>query len=153
MTIRIERILIEGRDEIRRPPPALVESLVATLGAPGGPTYLILTGPGEQYVQAAGSDGRFALESRDTYGEGFQHLRAGMLTGRKTTIGYRRRCPQGIHPPRGCPHEIDAGCVLGLRTVREALLHYALTGERHPRLDWHNVTPEYLDKLPRDDPD
>ena len=144
--MRLERILIEGREEIRRPSPALVESLVATFGTPSGPTYLVLTGPGEQYVQAAGSDGRFALESRDNYGEGFQHLRAGRLTGRKTTVGYRQRCPKGIHPPRGCPHEVDAGCVLGLRTVREALLHYARTGDRHPGLTWHNVTPEYLDR-------
>lgn len=141
---------IEGRDDVRWPDPDEVEALIDTFGAPDGPTFVLLFGPDEEYVQAAGSAGRFALEARDQYGEGFLHLRAGRLTGDKTTVGYRWTCPKGVHPPNGCPHEIDEGCVLDLDTVKAALLHYARTGQRHPGITWNDVTPEYLD-LSKDD--
>lgn len=143
--MRLHQLRIEGRDDIAWPAPQLVRELVHSFGLPNGPTYVILTGPDDQYVQAAGSSGRFVLESRDQYGEGFLHLRAGTLTGRKATVGYRRRCPKGIHPPNGCPLEVDEGCVLGLDVVRGALLHYARAGTRHPGVTWNDVTAEYQD--------
>ena len=125
--MRLHQLRIEGRDDIAWPAPQLVGELVHSFGLPNGPTYVILTGPDDQY------------------GEGFLHLRAGTLTGRKATVGYRRRCPKDIHPPNGCPLEVDEGCVLGLDLVRGALLHYARAGARHPGVTWNDVTAEYQD--------
>jgi len=48
---------IEGRDDIRWPDPDEVEALIDTFGAPDGPTFVLLFGPDEEYVQAAGSAG------------------------------------------------------------------------------------------------
>lgn len=140
----LHKIQIEGWADIEWPDLDQVEDRIDTFGTPGGPTYVMLFGPDEEYVQAAGSAGRFALEARDQYGEGFLHLRAGSLTGTKTTVGYRWTCPKGVHPRNGCPHEVDTGCVLDLDVVKAALLHYARTGERHPGVTWNDVTSEYL---------
>jgi hypothetical protein len=142
--MRLHRIRIEGRADIDWPPRNLLETLIHTFGTPNGPTYVMLFGPDEEYVQAAGSAGPFVLEARDQYGEGFLHLRAGTMTGSTTTIGYRWTCPKGVHPPNGCPHEVDAGCVLDLNVVKATLLHYARTGSRYPGIVWNDVTSEYL---------
>ena len=146
----LHTIQIEGRADIDRPSFRQVQSLVDTFGTPDGPTYVMLFGPNEEYVQAAGSAGRFVLESRDQFGEGFLHLRAGSLTGRMTTVGYRWTCPGGVHPPNGCPLEVDEGCVLALDVVKTALLHHARTGDRHPGILWNDVTAEYV-ALVKDD--
>ena len=78
LTMRLHSIRIEGRDEIAWPPQNLLQTLIHSLSTQNGPTFVALTGPNDQYVQAAGSAGRSILESRDTYGEGFQHLRASL---------------------------------------------------------------------------
>lgn len=144
VTMRLHRIRIEGRADIAWPRLEQAEARIDTFGTPNGPTYVMLFGPGEEYVQAAGSAGRFVLEARDQYGEGFLHLRAGSITGTKTTVGYRWTCPKGVHPRNGCPHEVDEGCVLDLDVVKAALLHYARTGSRYPGIVWNDVTFEYL---------
>lgn len=147
----ITHLRIEGRNDIGWPPIRQVESLIRSFGTPGGPTYVILTGADDQYVQAAGSAGRFVLESRDQYGAGFLHLRAGTLIGHTTTGGYRRTFPKGVHPPAGCPLEVDEGCVLPLGIVQVALLHYARTGERDTGVVWNDVTAEYRDEAVGDE--
>ena len=146
--MRLHSIRIEGRDEIAWPPRNLLQTLIQSLGAKNGPTFVVLTGPNDQYVQAAGSADRYILESRDTYGEGFQHLRAGRpggLSGDKTTVFYRWKCTEGVHPPLGCPLKVDERCVLPIEGVKAALLHYARTGERHAGFTWHDVTGEQQD--------
>ena len=143
--MRLHSIRIEGRNEIGWPPRNLLQTLIHSLGAQNGLTFVVLTGPNDQYVQAAGSADRYILESRDTYGEGFHHLRAGrpgMPSSGKTTIFYRWKCTKGVHPPLGCPLEVDEYCVLSLDEVKAALLHYARTGERSAAVAWHDVTDE-----------
>ncbi len=147
--MRLHSIRIEGRGDIAWPPRSLFHTLIHSLGTQAGPTFVVLTGPNDQYVQAAGSAGRYILESRDTYGEGLQHLRAGrpgLPSGSKTTVYYRWKCTQGIHPSLGCPLEVDDCCVLSLDEVTAALLHYARTGERAAAFDWHDVTEEHREK-------
>ena len=152
--MRLHSIRIEGRGEIAWPPRNLLQTLIQSLGAKNGPTFVVLTGPNDHYVQAAGSAGRYILESRDTYGEGFQHLRAGrpgMPSSGKTTVYYRWKCTKGVHPPLGCPLKVDECCVLSLDEVKAALLHYARTGERAAVFAWHDVTDEQRTK--KDTPD
>ena len=146
--MHLHHVRIEGRRDALLPPGDLVDSLIHSFGGPGGPTFIVLTGANDQYVQAAGSSGRYILESRDNYGEGFQHLRAGRpgpLSGEKATVYYRWRCTKGIHPPLGCPLGVDAHCVLDLEAVKTALAHYSRTGERHAAFAWHDVTAEHED--------
>jgi hypothetical protein len=82
----ITHLRIEGPADIDQPSRSLLGSLLRLFGTPDGPTYVILTGPDNQYVQAAGSAERFVLESRDQYGEGFLHLRGGTITGRMAPV-------------------------------------------------------------------
>ena len=120
--MRLHSIRIEGRDEIAWPPRNLLQTLIHSLSAQNGPTFVVLTGPNDQYVQAAGSADRYILESRDTYGEGFQHLRAGRLgslSGDSTTVFYRWKCTEGVHPPLGCPLKVDERCVLPIEESLE----------------------------------
>jgi hypothetical protein len=152
--MRLHSIRIEGRTEIAWPPRNLLQTLIHSLGTQNGPTFVVLTGPNDQYVQAAGSAGRYILESRDTYGEGFQHLRAGlpgMPKGGKTTVLYRWKCTKRVHPTLGCPLEVNECCVLSLDEVKAALLSYARTGERAAAFAWHDVTEEHREK--KDTPD
>ena len=141
--MRLHRIRIEGRGDIAFPSRDLLQTLLDSFGTPNGPTFIVLTGPREQYVQAAGSAGRYILESRDNYGEGFQHLRAGTQTGRKATVFYRWKCTKDLHPTLGCPLEVDEGAMLTLEEVKAALLHYARAGERSAGFTWHDVTEEH----------
>ena len=145
-------IRVETYGDIALPSQRQTERFIESLGSPDGSTFLVLEGSVDRFVQAAGSRGRYVLESRDSYGEGFRHLRAGVPRGRKTTIHFRRSCPQGIHESQGCPLEIDEGSVLSLETAKEALRHYAATGERHPGLHWDDVTKEFPEESP-DGPD
>ncbi len=152
--MRLHSIRIEGRDEIAWPPRNLLQTLIHSLGTQNCPTFVVLTGPNDQYVQAAGSAGRYILESCDTYGEGFQHLRAGrpgMTKTGKTAVFYCWKCTKGVHPPLGCPLEVDDCCVLSLEEVKGALLHYARTGERATAFAWHDVKEEHREK--KDTPD
>mgnify|MGYP006300258603 CR=1 FL=1 len=141
-------IRTETHGDIDLPSRRLTERCIESLGSPDGSTFLVLKGSVDRFVQAAGSRGRYVLESRDSYGEGFRHLRAGVPRGRKTTIHFRHWCPQGIHESPGCPLEIDEGSVLSLAAVKEALRHYAATGERHPGFHWDDVTDEHLEAPP-----
>ena len=73
----IIHLLIEGSADIDRPSrSSLLGSPMHPFATSDGPTYVILTGPDDQYVQAAGSAGRIVLESRDQYGEGSLRLRS-----------------------------------------------------------------------------
>ena len=63
--MRLHSIRIEGRNEIAWPPRNLLQTLIHSLGAQNGPTFVVLTGPNDQYMQSAGSSGCFILESRD----------------------------------------------------------------------------------------
>ena len=151
----LHSIRVETGGDVARPSPRQVERFIESLGSPGGSTFLVLNGDGEdRYMQAAGSGGRYVLESRDIYGEGFAHLRAGVPVGRKTTIHFRHSCPRSIHGKPGCPLEIDEGSVQSLAAVKEALRHYAATGERPPGFHWENVTKEFQEPPPAEtDPD
>jgi len=67
-------------DDIRR--------AIESLRSPTGPTYINLTGSDGSYAQAGGTNGRYVIESRDVYGEGFRHWRAGVpsKSAEKTSV-------------------------------------------------------------------
>jgi len=141
---------IESHRDLANATPAQVARAISRLASPTGPTYIILETEGS-YCQAAGTDGRYVLETRDIFGEGFTHFRACVGqpgSGEPTTVFHRKRCSK--HPPRRCPLSVLASEVVGFDDVRRALLAFASTGRRCPATAWRDVTEEFL-KDSRDD--
>jgi hypothetical protein len=136
---------IENLPSVRRATTADIERAIESLRSPTGPTYLNITGPDGSYAQTGGTTGRYVIESRDVYGEGFLHWRAGVpsKSDEKTSVYFYAKCNRGIHRPRSCPYKIDAADVLGWEDVKEALLHYAVHGKRHRGYAWRDVSSEY----------
>jgi len=141
---------LESHRDLANATPEQVARAVSLLASPTGPTYIILEGR-DSYCQAAGTDGRYVLETRDIFGEGFTHFRACVGqpgSGEPTTVFHRKRCSK--HPPRKCPLKVLSSEVVGFDHVRQALLAFAATGSRCPATTWRNVTEEFL-KEGRDD--
>jgi len=123
---------------------------ISEIARPDGPTYLVVEHGEDSYAQAAGTEGRFVIESRTIFGEGFQHFRVARDLGgvdAPAVIHYRQRCSK--HPPRRCPLRIRESEVCSLADVERALLTYAATGERDEGLQWRDVTPEMVKDFTR----
>ena len=143
-------LTIEDRRDKANATVSDVRRAVARLALSNGPTFLVLEDGERAYAQAAGTEGRFVIESRTNFGEGFQHFRARRRCGgdaSPTVIHYRRHCVR--HPPRRCPLHVRRSEVCSLADVQRALLAFALTGQRDDTLGWRDVTKEYVKDKPR----
>lgn len=152
--MRVTRLELEGRKNLANPSRAAIEEALAALASPAGPTWIVLNRTDQDYLQAAGTAGRYVLESRDCHGEGFCHWRAsprGRVLGEKVVLRYKMTCPIKLHAPRQCPLETHEACVLGLDDVRHAVLAYFADCRRVTTYDWHVVTDEYPVAKPADD--
>lgn len=121
---------------------------VAEIARPDGPTYIVVEDGLDTYAQAAGTDGRYVIESRTMFGEGFQHFRVARDPGgvdAPAVIRYRQQCSK--HPPRRCPLRIRQSEVCTLADVERALVTFMATGERDKTLSWRDVTAEMLREL------
>jgi hypothetical protein len=119
---------------------------------PNGPTYIIIEAKEGTYAQAAGTDGRYVVESRTQFGEGFQHFRVC-----RTWVGedhpdivyYGSKCSKHAH--RRCPLHVQASEVCTLADVERSLVAFAETGCRDSELHWRDVTKVMLsDAVNRD---
>jgi len=139
------KLILEGRPDIRDVTNDDVLEAIEAMASPHGPTFVILEDDQRNYTQAAGTDGRYVIESRDVYGEGFTHWRA-MRDGAgegAATIRYRQRCPKGKHPPRGCPLKVRAGEVFSLRDVETVLLEFLSSASRTEALRWRDASADF----------
>lgn len=77
----LKGLVLTVENEISVPWPRLeqVYQAIDRLTAKGGPGFMILEGPGEDYVQVAGGDRVYTLEWREHSGDGFRHWVAGIL--------------------------------------------------------------------------
>ena len=133
-----------------------LQAAIARLTLPHGPTYVVVSQSSYEYAQAAGSDGRYIVESREFLGEGFVHWAAGFHHcdyRSETVVHYRTQCPRDEHPPRQCPLNTVVKRVLGHSDVLAILLHYYATGSRLAAYAWDDVTADYAGKQPRGDDD
>lgn len=140
---------LEGHPDLTDVTPHQVSRGVDALASPVGPTFLIVEDGEGSYCQAAGTDGRYVLEAREGFGEGFLHYRACIGTpggGEPTRVFYRKRCDK--HPPRKCPLTMLSSEVAGLDDVRRALVAFAATGERCRETVWRDVTAEFPSRKP-----
>jgi hypothetical protein len=139
------QLTLEGHPVLPNATSQHVSRGIDALTSPEGPTFIVVSHSDASYCQAAGSDGRYVVEYRDVFGEGFAHYRACLAlpeTGAPATVFYRRRCSK--HPPRRCPLRVTSSEVVGLDDVRRALVAFATTGERCSVTAWRDVTADFL---------
>lgn len=68
------RLTLEGHYDRKRVTPKLVVAAIDKMASPTGPTYIVVAADdGLSYAQAAGTNGRYVVEARDVFGEGFLH--------------------------------------------------------------------------------
>jgi hypothetical protein len=145
---------LEGHRDL---PNATIDDVVRAIyeiARSDGPTYLVVEHGEDSYAQAAGTEGRYVIESRTIFGEGFQHFRVYHdLTGpdAAAVVHYRQNCSG--HPPRRHPLRVRESEVCRLVDVERALLTYAATGERDGGLQWRDVTAEMVKDFKRRDDD
>jgi hypothetical protein len=138
---------VEGRRDLHDATEKDVRQALAAFGTERGATWVLLTTPDGSYAQAAGTRGRFVIEVRDVFGgEGWRHwraCRAGAGDG-PAVVTFRRRCPNGKHPPRGCPIRVLQSDILGRAQVAAALSQFVQDGSRCTQLAWRDVSSEFL---------
>ena len=147
-------LTLEGHRDRHHVTASAVVEAVRRIAHPRGPTYVIRTDTYGNDVRAAGTDGRYIIESRSVYGEGFQHFRVCQQSegpDAAAVVYHRNKCDR--HPPRRCPLTVRESEVVDLGTVEFALLAFLQTGERASSLLWRNVTAQMLAEAtrPRDD--
>ena len=142
------RLTLEGYGNRERVSLGEVARAIDQMASPHGPTYIIVEADDRcSYAQAAGTDGRYVVEGRDVFGEGFRHFRlyrGDVAASEPSVVYYRQKCSK--HPPRGCPLTVLAVDVVGLDAVKTAILHYVQTFERTPGLHWRDITHEFLEE-------
>lgn len=151
------RLRLEGHHDQANATIDDIVRAVYEIARPDGPTYLVVENGKEAYAQAAGTDGRYVIESRTIFGEGFQHFRVAHESGgadAPAVIHYRQTCVR--HPPRSCPLRVRESEVCAFAEVERAILTFAATGERDETLFWRDVTAEMVKdfkRRPDDDDD
>ncbi len=141
---------LEGEPDRNRVTAGYVGVAVGKMARPENPpTYIVITAPDAMYCQAAGSRGRFIAESREQFGEGYTHWRAGRLgveDETPTQVFYRYECTKGEHPRLGCPLSAIESDVLQLADVQAILMHFASHRERHPGYRWREITEKFTER-------
>jgi hypothetical protein len=125
-----------------------VQAAIQKLASAIGPTFLNLKDKEGNWAQAGGTNGRYRVEVRDIYGEGFQHWMAclpGCTDRSHTTVYYRNKCIENEHDYRSCPLEATVANVLGLADVMIILSEYWATGARTAKYGWDDISQGWLD--------
>jgi formate hydrogenlyase regulatory protein HycA len=123
---------VEDKAPVTAPTPAQVRAALGRMTPDGGPGFIILEGRGDDYAQAAGGDGVFTAEWRETKGKGFRHWKAG-LRG-KPTKG------KAVVLTNGAQLTVQPNERLSASDVETILLAY-LAGEGRPEpFEWRDIS-------------
>lgn len=76
------KLFVENRLPLDSPSLSDVIGAIHALTPHGGPGFLILEGPHNEFAQVAGGDGRYTAEWREQYGEGFCQWKAGLAASK-----------------------------------------------------------------------
>ncbi|MFM8495949.1 MAG: hypothetical protein ACKOEM_10570 [Planctomycetia bacterium] len=142
------RLMLEDHRNVVPATVENVEAAIRKLASSTGPTFLNLKDEGGNWAQAGGTNGRYRVEVRDIYGEGFQHWMAALpgCTDRSATIVYyRNKCIENEHAYRRCPLEATVANVLGLEDVMLILTEYGVTGQRSSKYLWDDISQDWMD--------
>ena len=143
------RLMLEDHSDVFPATLGHVQMAIHKMAASTGPTFLNLKDEGGSWAQAGGSNGRYRVEVRDVFGEGFQHCMAalpGCADRRSTVVYYRNRCTENEHPPRHCPLNATVANVLELSDVLVIMTEYLATGLRSAKYDWDDVSRDWSDE-------
>jgi hypothetical protein len=141
-------LLLEDHHTVYPVSPAQLEKAIKRLASTAGPTFLNIKDESGSWAQAGGTEGRYRVEVRDVYGEGFHHWMAalpGCADRSKTVVYYRNRCTENEHPPRKCPLYATVANVLSLKDVMVILTEFWATGLRSAAYSWDDVSQEWLE--------
>ena len=147
------RLMLEDHAECFPASLGEVQKAVWKMAIPEGPTFLTLIGENGSWVQAGGTDGRYRVEARHVYGEGFKHFMAALPecpNRARTVVYYRNECTENEHPHRKCPLPATVANVLSLDDVLAVLTEYWATGELSAKFVWDDQTAEWSAKDPGD---
>ena len=149
------RLMLEGHKDVFPVSLEAVQKAVSKLATAEGPTFLNLKDGNGNWAQAGGTNGRYRIEARHVYGEGFTHLMAARPNcddRAKTVVFYRNVCTENEHPHRQCPLPATVANVLSLDDVLVVMTEYWSTGELSTKFDWDDHTGEWMaDALGQDD--
>ena len=142
----IYTLTLEGQRGLRNPSAKTLRDAVMRLAEPAGPTYIMLKDSSGSFAQAGGTNGRYRVECKEMFGEGFLHWMAASPTCKdrtKTVVYYRNGCIENKHPYRRCPLYATEANVLGLPDVLAILLEYLATDARSAAYAWDDVTGQW----------
>jgi len=142
-------LMLEDHKLVRGPSAEQVYMAVRKMGGTTGPTFIQLKDENGSYTQAGGSGGRYRVESRDVWGEGFQHFLAASPVSNdrsNTTVYYRNTCTEGVHDHRRCPLNCTVANVLTLDDVLAIMVQYAATGTRSGQYLWDDVSDSWIEE-------
>lgn len=142
------RLMLEDHHNVFPATLEHVQAAIGKLASTKGPTFLNLKDEGGNWAQAGGTNGRYRVEVRDVYGEGFQHWMAALpqCTDRSdTVVYYRNKCIENEHAYRRCPLEATVANVLELKDVMLILTEYWITGGRSAKYLWDDVSQDWMD--------
>lgn len=128
-------LTVEDKPQLRAPSLQQVHAAVDALSPKGGPAFLILEGPGEDYAQVAGGDEVFTAEWREYSGEQFRHWVAG-LPGR----------PSGkdiVIPTNAFDVTVKENERLDAAEIKLILTAFAERKGRPAKFTWRDVTDRF----------
>lgn len=141
------RLMLEDHGDVFPATLGHIQMAIEKMASGNGPTFLNLKDEGGNWAQAGGTNGRYRVEARDVYGEGFRHWMAalpGCTDRSETVVYYRNRCIEGEHPHRRCPLNATVANVLGLDDVMVILAEYLATGLRSAKYAWEDSTDSWI---------
>lgn len=128
---------VEGRPDIENPSETDIFEAVDALTPLGGPGFLVLEIPGGHYAQAAGGDGKYAVESRewlDDHFESFRHYAAGKEGDRKT---------YATIPTNRFQVTVQKNECLAASDVKQILSAFLHDGKRSARYEWRDISDHF----------
>jgi hypothetical protein len=143
------RLMLEDHTDVFPATLGHVQMAVQKMASAKGPTFLNLKDSDGNWAQAGGTNGRYRIEVRDVYGEGFRHSLAvlpGCTDRADTVVYYRNKCIENKHAPRHCPLNCTMANVLTLADVLEIMVQYAVTGTRSDKYLWDDGSKFWLDE-------
>jgi hypothetical protein len=123
---------VEEEPALQGPTLRQVSAAVDRMTPDGGPSFLALEGPGEDYVQAAGGDGLYTAEWREYAGTAFRHWVAG-----------RPGAPVGPDvelPTNGAHVVVKENEQITREDVKSLLAAFAAGEARPARFAWRDIT-------------
>ncbi len=129
-------LTLEGGQSQREPTLSQLSAAVDKLNPNGGPGFLVVDGPNDEYAQAAGGRGSFTAEWRENSGSSFKHFvagRAGVPADREIAV-----------KTNGFEVTVKENEQLDAEDVEAILGAFARRESRPAAYAWRDVTDRFL---------